>query len=69
MSRPQLVLKQSTGWFAAGWQFAQALEELSDPAFQTLRLGLPARRPAHGPGAEQRVGARFGFEEVFTAPT
>jgi len=34
MSRTQLVLKQSTGWFAAGWQFAQALEELSDPAFK-----------------------------------
>jgi hypothetical protein len=34
MSRPQLVLKQSTGWFAAGWQFAQALEELSDAAFK-----------------------------------
>jgi hypothetical protein len=34
MSRPQLVLKQSTGWFAAGWEFAQALEELSDPAFK-----------------------------------
>jgi hypothetical protein len=34
MSRPQLILKQSTGWFAAGWQFAQALEELSDPAFK-----------------------------------
>jgi hypothetical protein len=28
MSRPQLVLKQSTGWFAAGWQ----LEKLSNPA-------------------------------------
>ena len=34
MRRPPLVLKQSTGWFAAGWQFAQALEELSDPAFK-----------------------------------
>jgi hypothetical protein len=34
MSGPQLILKQSTGWFAAGWQFAQALEELSDPAFK-----------------------------------
>jgi hypothetical protein len=34
MSRPQLVLKQSTGWFAAGWQFGQALKELSDPAFK-----------------------------------
>jgi len=31
---PPLILKQSTGWFAAGWQFAQALEELSDPAFK-----------------------------------
>ena len=34
MSRPQLVLKQSTGWFAAGWQFGQALGELSDAAFK-----------------------------------
>jgi hypothetical protein len=34
MTRPQLVLKHSTGWFAAGWQFGQALEELSDPAFK-----------------------------------
>ena len=34
MSRPQLVLKQSTGWFAAGWQFGQALAELSDAAFK-----------------------------------
>jgi hypothetical protein len=34
MSRPQLVLKQSTGWFAAGWQFGQALDELSDAAFK-----------------------------------
>ena len=34
MSRPQLVLKPSTGWFAAGWQFGQALEQLSDPAFK-----------------------------------
>jgi hypothetical protein len=34
MSRPQLVLKQSTGWFAAGWQFGKALGELSDVAFK-----------------------------------
>jgi len=34
MSRTQLVLKQSTGWFAAGWQFGQALGELSDAAFK-----------------------------------
>ena len=34
MSRPQLVLKQSAGWFAAGWQFREALEKLSDAAFK-----------------------------------
>lgn len=34
MSRPQLVLKQSTGWFAAGWEFGQALGEWSDAAFK-----------------------------------
>jgi hypothetical protein len=34
MSGPQLVLKQSTGWFAAGWEFGQALGELSDAAFK-----------------------------------
>jgi hypothetical protein len=32
MSRPQLFLKQSTGWFAAGWQFGQALAGLFDAA-------------------------------------
>ena len=34
MSRPHLVVKQSAGWFAAGWQFAEALQELSDAAFK-----------------------------------
>ena len=34
MSRPPLVLKQSTGWFAAGWQFGEAIDELSDAAFK-----------------------------------
>jgi hypothetical protein len=34
MSRPQLVLKQSAGWFAAGWQFGKALQELSDATFK-----------------------------------
>jgi hypothetical protein len=34
MSRPQLILKQPTGWFAAGWQFGEALVELSDAAFK-----------------------------------
>jgi DNA-binding Lrp family transcriptional regulator len=31
---PRLVLKQSTGWFAAGWTFAEALTFLSDAAFK-----------------------------------
>jgi chromosome segregation and condensation protein ScpB len=31
---PRLVLKQSTGWFAAGWAFAEAMTTLSDAAFK-----------------------------------
>jgi chromosome segregation and condensation protein ScpB len=31
---PRLVLKQSTGWFAAGWTFADAMTALSDLAFK-----------------------------------
>jgi hypothetical protein len=31
---PRLVLKQSTGWFAAGWTFAEAMSVLSDAAFK-----------------------------------
>ena len=31
---PRLVLKQSTGWFAAGWEFAEAITALSDAAFK-----------------------------------
>lgn len=31
---PRLVLKQSTGWFAAGWMFAEAMTTLSDAAFK-----------------------------------
>jgi hypothetical protein len=34
MSAPRLQLKQSTGWFAAGREFAQALTLLSDGAFK-----------------------------------
>lgn len=33
-SGPRLVLKQSTGWFAAGWEFAEAATALSDAAFK-----------------------------------
>lgn len=31
---PRLVLKQSTGWFAAGWTFAETMTVLSDAAFK-----------------------------------
>jgi hypothetical protein len=34
MNKPSLVLKQSTGWFAAGREFGQALELLSDAGFR-----------------------------------
>jgi hypothetical protein len=34
MSAPRLILKQPTGWFAAGREFAQALTLLSDGAFR-----------------------------------
>lgn len=30
----RLVLKQATGWFAAGWSFAEAMTALSDAAFK-----------------------------------
>lgn len=34
MSPPRLVLKQSSGWFAAGRQFGEALVQLSDAGFK-----------------------------------
>ena len=34
MSAPRLILKQPTGWFAAGQEFAQAITILSDGAFK-----------------------------------
>jgi hypothetical protein len=34
MSAPRLMLKQPTGWFAAGREFAQAIPLLSDGAFK-----------------------------------
>ena len=33
-TEPKLVLKQSTGWFAAGWTFVEALTTVSDAAFK-----------------------------------
>jgi len=45
MSAPRLQLKQSTGWFAAGREFAQALTLLSDSAFKLyVHLCLNANR-------------------------
>jgi len=44
-SGPRLVLKQSTGWFAAGWAFAEAMTVLSDAAFKLFAwLCLNAER-------------------------
>jgi len=34
MSAPRLILKQPTGWFAAGREFTQAITILSDGAFK-----------------------------------
>lgn len=45
MSTPRLQLKQPTGWFAAGREFAQALTLLSDSAFKLyVHLCLKANR-------------------------
>jgi len=45
MSAPRLILKQPTGWFAAGREVAQALEFLSDGAFKLyIHLCLQADR-------------------------
>jgi hypothetical protein len=45
MSTPRLQLKQPTGWFAAGREFAQALTLLSDSAFKLyVHLCLNANR-------------------------
>jgi len=71
----KLVLKQSTGWFAAGWAFGEAMGLVSDAAFklfvwvclqadrQTGRLALsvPAVAQALGRTAEQ---VRGGLDEL-----
>ncbi len=46
MSAPRLILKQPTGWFAAGREFAQAMTLVSDSAFKLyVHLCLTANRP------------------------
>lgn len=45
MSAPRLVLKQPTGWFAAGREFAQAMTLVSDGAFRLyVHVCLKANR-------------------------
>jgi hypothetical protein len=45
MNTPRLILKQPTGWFAAGREVAQAMTLLSDGAFKLyLHLSLQANR-------------------------
>ena len=45
MSSPRLVLKQPTGWFAAGREFAQAMTLVSDGAFKLyVHVCLKANR-------------------------
>ena len=51
MSAARLILKQPTGWFAAGRKVAQALAVLSDGAFKLyIHLCLQADRHCHGGG-------------------
>ena len=62
---PRLVLKQATGWFAAGWSFAEAMTALSDPAFKlfawlclnadrhTGRIRIPVAEMAQALGKNQ----------------
>ena len=45
MSAPRLILKQPTGWFAAGREFAQAMTLVSDGAFKLyVHVCLSANR-------------------------
>ena len=45
MSAPRLILKQPTGWFAAGREFAQAMTMVSDGAFKLyVHVCLTANR-------------------------
>jgi hypothetical protein len=45
MSAPRLILKQPTGWFAAGREFSQAMTLVSDGAFKLyVHLCLTANR-------------------------
>jgi len=45
MSNSRLILKQPTGWFAAGREFVQAMAQVSDGAFKLyVHICLTANR-------------------------
>jgi len=59
MSAPRLILKQPTGWFAAGGEFAQAMRLVSDGAFKLyVHLCLTANRHTGRLGATVEELAR-----------
>ena len=55
MIAPRLILKQPTGWFAAGREFAQALTLLSDGAFKLYVYICLNSQPPH------RLPPRYGW--------
>jgi len=69
---PRLVLKQSTGWFAVGWTFAEAMTTLSDAGFKLfawlclnadrhtgrIRITMPEIAQALGKGEGEVEAAR-----------
>jgi hypothetical protein len=60
MSAARLILKQPTGWFAAGREVAQALALLSDGAFKLyIHLCLEADRHTSRAGIELPELTRF----------
>ena len=64
MSNPRLILKRSSGWFAAGREFADVLPILSDGAFKLyVYVCLHAdRRTARIPYRPDDIGAALGKE-------
>jgi hypothetical protein len=67
MSAPQLVLKQPTGWFAAGREFAQALRLLPDAPFK-LYAWLCLHADRHTGRIQLQVSqwaAALGVEQIW----
>lgn len=65
MSAPRLILKQPTGWFAAGREFQQALRLLSDSTFKLyFWLCLNAdRRTARIVQEREKLAAVLGVQQ------